>query len=75
VLGDDGSLKNRTNGLDSSIKRLDQRQEQLEARLAQIEKRYRAQFSALDTMLSSMNNTSTFLTQQLANLPGSSQNR
>ena len=75
VLGDDGSLKARTNGLDSSIKRLDQRQEQLEARLAQIEKRYRAQFSALDSMLSNMNNTSTFLTQQLANLPGSSQNR
>lgn len=72
VLADDGSLKSRTNGIDSSIKNLDQRQAQLEARLAQIEKRYRAQFSALDTMLSSMNSTSTFLTQQLASLPGSS---
>jgi flagellar hook-associated protein 2 len=71
VLGDGGSLKARTSGLDSSIKSLDQRQQQLEARLAQIEKRYRAQFTALDAMLSSMNNTSTFLTQQLASLPGS----
>ena len=71
VLGDDGSLKARTNGIDSSIKSLDQRQVQFEARLAQVEKRYRAQFSALDSMLSSMNSTSSFLTQQLANLPGS----
>ena len=75
VLRDDGSLKTRTAGIDSSIKTLDKRQEQLEARLAQIEKRYRAQFSALDTMLSSMNSTSAFLTQQLASLPGSNQNR
>lgn len=75
VLGDDGSLKARTNGLDSNIKNLGQRQAQFETRLAQIEKRYRAQFSALDAMLSSMNSTSNFLTQQLANLPGSNQNR
>jgi flagellar hook-associated protein 2 len=74
VLGDDGSLKTRTDGIDSSIKNLDRRQEQMEARLVQIEKRYRAQFSALDSMLSNMNNTSTFLTQQLASLPGSNQN-
>jgi flagellar hook-associated protein 2 len=74
VLGDDGSLKARTDGIDSSIKNLDQRQLQLEARLVQTEKRYRAQFTALDTMLSSMNSTSSFLTQQLASLPGSSQN-
>lgn len=74
VLGNDGSLKARTNGIDNSIKSLDQRQAQLEARLTQIEKRYRAQFTALDAMLSGMNRTSTFLTQQLASLPGSSQN-
>jgi flagellar hook-associated protein 2 len=34
-----------------------------------IEARYRAQFTALDTMLSSLNQTSQFLTQQLATLP------
>lgn len=74
VLDNDGSLKTRTDGIDNSIKRLDQRQLQLEARLVQIEKRYRAQFSTLDSMLSSMNATSSFLTQQLANLPSSNQN-
>lgn len=71
VLGDDGSLKTRTDGINASIKNLDRRQEQMEARLVQIEKRYRAQFAALDAMLGSMNSTSTFLSQQLANLPGS----
>ena len=75
VLGDEGSLKTRTDGIDSSIKNLDRRQEQMEARLVQIEKRYRAQFTALDSMLASMNSTSSFLTQQLANLPGSSRNK
>jgi flagellar hook-associated protein 2 len=72
VLGEDGNLKARTNGLDINAKSLDQRQKELVARLEQIEKRYRAQFTALDTMLASMNTTSNFLTQQLANLPGSS---
>jgi flagellar hook-associated protein 2 len=74
VLADDGSLQARTSGIDASIKRLDERQLQLEARLEQIEKRYRAQFTALDSMLSSMNSTSTFLTQQLAALPGNQNN-
>ena len=33
-----------------------------------IEKRYRSQFTALDTLVAGMKTTSTFLTQQLANL-------
>jgi flagellar hook-associated protein 2 len=41
-------------------------------RLAQIETRYRAQFTALDTLVSSMQKTSQYLTQQLANLPSTS---
>jgi flagellar hook-associated protein 2 len=32
--------------------------------------RYIKQFSALDSMLSQMQQTSSYLTQQLANLPG-----
>ena len=37
-------------------------------RLEQVEKRYRAQFTALDTMLASMQQTSSYLSQQLAAL-------
>lgn len=71
VLDSDGSLAARTDGINSSIKSLDRRQEQMEARLEQLEIRYRAQFAALDAMIASMNSTSTFLSQQLAMLPGS----
>jgi flagellar hook-associated protein 2 len=45
-------------------------QTKMSARLTAIESRYRAQFSALDAAVASMKNTSTYLTQQLANLPG-----
>jgi flagellar hook-associated protein 2 len=41
----------------------------LQQRLIGTEARYRAQFTKLDSMLSSMNNTSTFLTQQIAKMP------
>jgi len=65
-----GSLANRTDGINSSIKDIGKRRDMLNARLAIIEQNYRQQFTALDAMLSSMNQTSTYLTQQLDNLPG-----
>jgi len=71
VLASDSIIAARTEGIGRSITDIEKRRADLEARLVNIEKRYRAQFSALDTMLSSMNSTSSFLTQQLANLPGS----
>lgn len=71
VLASDSIIAARTEGIGRSITDIDKRRTDLEARLVSIEKRYRAQFTALDTMLSSMNSTSSFLTQQLANLPGS----
>ncbi len=40
----------------------------LDARMAKIESRYRAQFNALDSLLSRLTNTSTFLTQQLSSI-------
>jgi flagellar hook-associated protein 2 len=44
----------------------------LNTRLTSVEARYRAQFNQLDTLLSSMQSTSAFLTQQLAVLNGTS---
>jgi flagellar hook-associated protein 2 len=69
VIDDDGLIDNRTDGLDASSKSLDNRKTQLNLRLEQIEARYRRQFTALDSLVSSMNTTSSFLAQQLANLP------
>lgn len=63
-----GALASRTEGIGRTIKDIGRQRDALENRLTDIEKRYRAQFSALDVMLTSMNQTSTYLTQQLAQL-------
>lgn len=63
-----GTLSAQTTSLNSSIKQIDKQQQALNDRLAATEKRYRAQFTALDTMLTNMNTTSTYLTQQLAQI-------
>jgi flagellar hook-associated protein 2 len=68
VLGDEGALKARTDGINASIKSLEKSQERFLDRLDMIEKRYRAQFTALDSLISSMNTTSAYLSQQLASL-------
>lgn len=69
ILGSQGLVTNRVNGLNKSIKAYQDNQAALEIRMTNIEKRYRAQFTALDTMVSSMQSTSSYLTQQLSRLP------
>lgn len=68
LLSTGGSLASRTDALNGNIDSYGDRIEALELRMDAIETRYRAQFSALDSMMSSMNQTSTFLTQQLTAL-------
>lgn len=63
-----GALVSRTEGLNSRKLRLDDQEDRINLRLEQVEKRYRAQFTALDAMLASMQQTSSYLTQQLAAL-------
>ena len=65
LLSDDGILAARTDGMKSSITRLDKQTDALNVRLTSVEARYRAQFTRLDSVLSSMQSTSTFLTQQI----------
>ena len=69
MLENDGLVDGRMDGINASIKDLGTRRSALASRLELIEKRYRAQFTALDTMLASMTQTSNYLQQQLANLP------
>lgn len=71
MLDTNNLIDSRVGGINASIKDIGTRRDELNLRLDSIEKRYRAQFTALDGMLSGMNQTSNFLTQQLANLPGS----
>jgi flagellar hook-associated protein 2 len=72
LLSSKGSVSGKTEGLKSSIEDLDDRREVLGRRLTQIEARYRKQFTALDTLMSQMTQTSSYLAQQLSRLPGAS---
>ncbi|MCF8150240.1 MAG: flagellar filament capping protein FliD [Burkholderiaceae bacterium] len=72
MLDSSGLIASRTDGITASIKDIGQRRDALSVRLLSIESRYRAQYSALDSLIAGMNQTSQYLTQQLANLPGTS---
>lgn len=67
-VGKDSLLTSKTDGLNISIKSIAKARDQFSSRLETIEKRYRAQFTALDSALMSMQSTSAYLTQQLAAL-------
>lgn len=67
-LGSSGTIASVTDGANRSIKDINAQRDVLNRRLQAIEARYRAQFSALDVMMSNMTQTSNYLTQQLANL-------
>ena len=64
-----GAVQTRTDGLQGSIKDIDKRKDVLQARLDLVQAAYLRQFNALDAQLSQLSATSTYLTQQLANLP------
>jgi flagellar hook-associated protein 2 len=68
LVGSSGVLSARTDGINASIKSLTSREQVISDRLVAIQTRYTRQFSALDSALSSMQQTSAYLTQQLANL-------
>lgn len=63
-----GLLAGKSESLSTMIKDYGRQKETIQLRLDAIEKRYRAQFTALDTAVSSMQRTSSYLSQQLARL-------
>jgi flagellar hook-associated protein 2 len=66
-----GTFDSRTAGLKSSIEDINERREALNQRLVALQARYTKQFNALDSLLSQLQGTSNFLSQQLSQLPGS----
>jgi flagellar hook-associated protein 2 len=71
MLSSTGALASNTDNANRNIADLHKRADTLTVQLTAMEKRYRAQYTALDSMLTNMNQTSQFLTQQLASLsPG-----
>jgi flagellar hook-associated protein 2 len=65
TLAADAQINTRTKALNARSVSLQKEQVALETRMATIEKRYNAQFNALDSLLSSMGSQSAFLSQQL----------
>lgn len=68
-LASEGDIAARNKTLDKRTAALKTDQAALDARMAVVQQRYLKQFSALDSLLAGMQNTSSFLAQQLANLP------
>lgn len=68
MLKTDGILSSRLDGINNDIKDIGKQRATLNQRLTDIEARYRKQFTALDTTISQLQSTSTYLTQQLANI-------
>lgn len=64
-----GDIEGRNTQLKSELKDIDRDKEAFNLRMAQVEARYRKQFTALDSLLSQMQSTSSYLVQQLANMP------
>lgn len=71
IVGSAGSISSTSDGVNKSIKDIGKQRTLLNSRLIDTEARYRKQFTALDSIISGLNNTSTFLTQQLSALTGS----
>ena len=69
-IGANGTIETRTSGLQTSIDGITEQREALDRRLLSLESRLLAQFTAMDVIVSSLQNQSNFLSQQLANLPG-----
>ena len=64
-----GTIASREQGLNEGLEDIEDERFKLEDRILALEARLVRQFSALDALIAQFNQTSSFLTQQLANLP------
>ncbi|WP_075258127.1 flagellar filament capping protein FliD [Herbaspirillum camelliae] len=72
LLSDNGIIATKTSGLQASLKINQDRQTAVQTRLSNLKDTYTNQFNRLNTTLSSMQSTQSYLTQQLASLAKSS---
>jgi flagellar hook-associated protein 2 len=73
-LKSNGAIDTRSANLARQQKVLEDRQSAVDARMEVVLQRYVKQFTTLDNLLSSLQTTSAYLTQQLASLPGANSN-
>lgn len=67
MLGTDGALTARSEGLRASIKRNEKEQERLEDRINRVRERLLRQYSALDTNLNRLSGLEKYVSQQITN--------
>lgn len=72
ALSSEGMFATRTATIQASVNRNEQSQDAMELRLEKTQQRLQAQYSALDTTMSRLNNLSSYLTQQISALGASS---
>jgi flagellar hook-associated protein 2 len=73
VLGIDGTLSTRSDGLRTRIQRNEKRQAEMEARVQQTEAQLRKQYTALDKQMGQLTSLSNYVTQQMTLLLNNSQ--
>ncbi|MEO9702766.1 flagellar filament capping protein FliD, partial [Marinobacter alexandrii] len=66
--GADGALESRTEGLNKELERIQAEQVKLDERIASYRERLVSQFSAADSLISRLNSTREYVSQQLAAL-------
>ncbi|MGN2247603.1 flagellar filament capping protein FliD [Frateuria sp. GZRR35] len=74
-VGSTGVIASRTDSLAKQLKDLSAQQTALDSRMADLTARYQAQFTALDTLMTKLNSTSSYLTQQFDALTAASKNK
>nr|BBJ04602.1 hypothetical protein YBY_24510 [Marinobacter nauticus] len=68
ILSADGALSSRTDALNRDLERIQEDRIKLDLRIESYQARLVAQFSAADSLISQLNNTRDYVTQQLAAL-------
>lgn len=68
-LDSEGFIGSREDGLNDQLEEISEERLKLDLRITNLEARLINQFSALDSLISQFNSTSSFLTDALANLP------
>lgn len=69
IIGSSGQIASAENGINSEISGIGSQITSMNAYLKQVQQNYLNQFTALDVLMGQMQQTSSYLTQQLANLP------
>nr|WP_318381225.1 flagellar filament capping protein FliD [uncultured Enterobacter sp.] len=64
ILGTDGTLQNATDGINATLKRLSDKYDSVNTQITATMARYKAQFTSLSTLISSLDSTASYLTQQ-----------